>query len=66
MASFHQLRQQAHEAATSGGSAAVTSLATVVEKLCQRCEGLERLVADARPKVPRAKPAVTAGPPARG
>ena len=66
MASFNQLRRQAHEAATSGGSAAVTALANVVEQLCQKCEGLERLVTEARPKGSRAKPALTAGRPARG
>jgi hypothetical protein len=66
VASFNQLRRQAHEAATSGGSAGVTFLASVVEKLCQRCEGLERLVTDARPKVRRAKPAGTAGRPVGG
>ena len=66
MASFNQLRRQAHEAATSGGSAGVTYLANVVEQLCQKCEGLERLVTDARPKARAAKPAATASRPARG
>jgi hypothetical protein len=66
VASFQQLRRQAHEAATSGGSASVTFLANVVEQLCQKCEGLERLVTEARTKDRPAKPALTAGRPARG
>jgi hypothetical protein len=66
VASFNQLRRQAHEAATSGGSAAVTSLANVVEQLCQKCEELERLATSARAKDRRAKAATMVGRLARG
>jgi hypothetical protein len=55
VASFDQLRHQAHAAATSGGTAAVTSLANIVEELCQKCEELERLAYDARAEAHRAK-----------
>jgi hypothetical protein len=55
MASFDQLRQQAHTAATVGGPAVVTTLATIVEELCQKCEALERLANDARAESHRAK-----------
>jgi hypothetical protein len=66
VASFSQLRQQAHRAATSGGSAAVTALASVVEELCQKCEELERQAAPARVKVRRAKSAALEDCPVRG
>jgi len=55
VASFNQLRQQAHAAATSGGTAAVTLLAHIVEELCQKCEVLERLASNARAESLRSK-----------
>ena len=63
MASFNQLRHQAHAAATSGGTAAVTLLAHIVEELCQKCEVLERLATNARAQAPRPKRATASNPP---